>query len=531
MLKRVLPLLFLILLAGCGGPSYDTREHKPVSNLEPEITELDALKNSRGRPLTPAERHALESKAGIAFRLTPEETEEVKLFFQYFTREKHDTVQRWMLRSEPHLEYVRAVLTSQRLPQDLLALPYIESGYNVMAVSGSGAAGMWQFMPATARRFGLTVDWWLDERRDPYLATVAAARYLKALHAQFGDWQLALAAYNAGEGSISRAMASTGTQSFKTLAKSSAPLKDETKHYVPKFLAMLKIAKNAKRLGFDAPNMQACKDLEEVRIPGGTDLAGLAAHLGFNWDQFHALNPAYRRQVSPPDRTTAAWVPKRLAPQALAFLNHPQPGNGSPVRLARSGETWWSLSRETGIPANILCDANKGQNAPTPGQALLIPVAACSLDAGVPYDAPGKPGKQGPAYAQAKGHPVARFFNVAPARTPAQEMTPASAQPTLYIVRRGDTLESVASKTGVGVQELISFNKANPREGLTPGTPLLIPAKGQPAQAAQAQPQPARATAYQYQPPVREAQVEQPAPDKTELNPAPKYRIIRRSGT
>jgi len=503
LLTLLCPLLALALLSGCAGPSYETREHKQVSNLEPEITELDALKNSRGRPLTQAERQALDTKAGITFRLSPEETQEVQQFLQFFTREKRGTVQHWMLRSEPHLEYVRAVLASHRLPQDLLALPYIESGYNVLAQSGSGAVGMWQFMPATARRFGLTVDWWLDERRDPYLATVAAARYLKALHDQFGDWQLALAAYNAGEGTISRAMTATGKQSFDTLAHSSAPLKDETKHYVPKFLAMLKITQNAKRLGFNAPDMRASKDLQDVRIPAGTDLAGLATHLGFSWEQFHALNPAYRRQVSPPDRTTTAWVPKRLAQPALAYVENPTPGKSGAVRLARGGESWWNLSRETGIPAGVLRDANKGLDAPMPGKTILIPLAACSLDNGGGYEPAAKPGKAAPATGTAVAQ-APQSSGMALAAVPA-----ASGQPALYIVHKGDSLESVAAKTGVSPQELASFNKANPKETLIPGTPLLIPAKAQP---------------------VQEAQADKPV-EKTELNPAPKYKVIKRSGT
>lgn len=508
---RLLPLLCLLLLAGCAGPSVQTRDqsHRSTSNLEPEITELEALKNSRGRPLTPTERQALDSKAGIAFNLSPEETEEVRLFFQYFSRDKRDTVSRWMLRSEPHLEYVRAVLASHRLPQDLLALPYIESGYNVLAVSHSGAVGMWQFMPATARRFGLTVDWWLDERRDPYLSTVAAARYLKILHSQFGDWQLALAAYNAGEGAISRAMTSSGKQSFNSLAKSSAPIKDETRHYVPKFLAMLKITKNAKRLGFDAPDMRSSKDLQEVRIPAGTDLAGLANHLGLSWEQFHALNPAYRRQVSPPDRATAAWVPKRLAQSATAYAA--KPGSGS--RMARGGETWWTLSRETGVPANVLQEVNKGLSSPAAGKPVLVPLAACSLDAG------GSPAD----YAPGKKAPASGVMTAQAASSSKAALNPASGQSTLYIVRSGDTLESVANRTGIGVQELISFNKANPKDALTPGTPLLIPAKGNPVQEAELQLKPQAQPQVQPQP--------QPQAVNPELNPNPRYKIIRRSGT
>jgi len=507
------------LLAGCAGKSTSTHKiaHTP-GNLEPAVTGLEALSESRGRPLTDAERHALEDKAGIAFHLTPAESKEEQLFLQYFADEKHDVVQSWMARSEQYLEYVRAVLASHQLPQDLLALPYIESGYNVMAVSGSGAGGMWQFMPVTARRFGLTVDWWLDERRDPYLATVAAARYLKALYGQFGDWQLALAAYNAGEGSISRAMSSTGHQSFKGLASSSS-LRDETRHYVPKFLAMLKITKNAKRLGFHAPDMTAARDLVEVRVPGGTDLAGLAGYLGLSWDEFHAQNPAFRRQVSPPDRTTAAWVPKRLAKPAAAFCEHPQKGGSPSVRLARAGDSWRSLSRETGIPANALCEANKGLSAPQPGQPVLVPLAACAQDAGsgeapagkvsffaalsgkgrtpeapVPAKAPAPAPVK--AYSQAGGQPSGSSYQQPARRAEA-------GQSTLYVVRQGDTLQSVAVKTGTSAKELASLNKVALGQSLTPGTPLLVPAK---------------------------VEAEAPAAP-TGLNPAPKYKIIRRSGT
>ncbi|WP_423747981.1 transglycosylase SLT domain-containing protein [Fundidesulfovibrio agrisoli] len=522
MLKRLLrtlcfPVLALTLaLTGCA-PSQQSAGHGSRSNLEPEITGLEALSQSRGRPLTAAEKQALDSHQELTFRLSPEETEEMRLFFQYFTRDKRDTVQRWMLRSEPHLEYVRAVMASHRLPQDLLALPYIESGYNVLAVSNSGAVGMWQFMPATARRFGLTVDWWLDERRDPYLATVAAARYLKALHQQFGDWQLALAAYNAGEGSISRAMASTGTQNFNSLAKSSSRLKDETKHYVPKFMAMLKIVRNAKRLGFNAPDLHASKELQEVRIPAGSDLSGLASNLGLSWEQFHALNPAYRRQVSPPDRTTAAWVPKNSAKSALAFLQNPPGQGGGSSRIAGPGDTWWNLSRQTNIPANVLREANGNKDAPAPGKPVLIPLAACSLDNGLPAPEPA------PKYAKAGGTQGSGAVAAVPSYSSGPAPAPASGQPTLYVVRKGDTLESVAGKTGVGVQELISFNKANPKDALVPGTPLLIPVRGQassPAPAAAPSPVASQAPAS---PASKDA-------GTTELDPNPKYKIIKRTG-
>jgi LysM repeat protein len=205
-------------------------------------------------------------------------------------------------------------------------------------------------------------------------------------------------------------------------------------------------------------------------------------------------------------------VPKRLAQPAQAFVENPSAGKSGAVRLARGGETWWTLSRDTGIPANVLCDANKGVSAPMPGKAVLIPLAACSLDSGggyEPADKSGKPGKAAPAALAHGAQP--QSSGAALAAVPA-----ASGQPALYIVRKGDTLDSVAAKTGVGVSELAGFNKANPKEALIPGTPLLIPAR------AQAQTQPVQAPA------IQEAQADRP---QTELNPNPKYKILKRSGT
>nr|WP_243312322.1 LysM peptidoglycan-binding domain-containing protein [Fundidesulfovibrio agrisoli] len=280
---------------------------------------------------------------------------------------------------------------------------------------------------------------------------------------------------------------------------------------------MLKIVRNAKRLGFNAPDLHASKELQEVRIPAGSDLSGLASNLGLSWEQFHALNPAYRRQVSPPDRTTAAWVPKNSAKSALAFLQNPPGQGGGSSRIAGPGDTWWNLSRQTNIPANVLREANGNKDAPAPGKPVLIPLAACSLDNGLPAPEPA------PKYAKAGGTQGSGAVAAVPSYSSGPAPAPASGQPTLYVVRKGDTLESVAGKTGVGVQELISFNKANPKDALVPGTPLLIPVRGQassPAPAAAPSPVASQAPAS---PASKDA-------GTTELDPNPKYKIIKRTG-
>ena len=449
-------LLTLIVLAGCAGRRAEEYAPSGKGNLEPEITELDALKQSRGRPLTENEKKILASHTDIKFKLNVQETEEERRFFSYFNQDKRSTVQAWLGRSEPYLLYVRAVLASQGVPQDLVVLPFIESGYNNMALSSSGAAGMWQFMPFTGRKYCLTVDWWVDERRNPYLSSVAAAKYLSELYRNFGDWQLALAAYNAGEGRVSRAMAKSGAASFNHLAKDQTLLAEETRHYVPKFLAMLKIFRNLRSLGFHSPSLNQTHEVEELNAPGGTDLLGLARSAGMDWSEFSALNPSFRRQMSPPDRTTSVYIPKARASRAVAFLNQPPSGpkSGCKTYLTQKEETWWSVSRRTGVPLAELRKLNSGlPETLGPGRNVLIPSEASTQDilyaeaeaapkqaAKTGWDHPqtayGKPAPYSPAQSAQAGPANAQPAQVAQASyapaAPAQQASSTPAQPVSY---------------------------------------------------------------------------------------------------
>jgi len=250
-------------------------QEREGAEVLPDTAELPPLDEA---PLTAEEQEALQTEPELAFELDAMETQEVLNHFRYFTHHeqgrKHFTV--WLERSERYLPYVRRVFAERGLPLDLVYLPFVESGYNPKAISRAGASGMWQFMPFTGKKFGLEVGWWVDERNDPYKATHAAADYLTVLYAEFGDWYLALAAYNAGEGRIRRAIQSTGCDDFFDLSKqqrySSSKrrqipyLPKETRNYVPKLIAVLKIMRNLDELGFEQPDWGQEQDLVQVRV-------------------------------------------------------------------------------------------------------------------------------------------------------------------------------------------------------------------------------------------------------------------------
>jgi membrane-bound lytic murein transglycosylase D len=454
-----------LLLSGCAGQQYNKSNADMKPNLEPELWDTSQiLKNlQRGRPLTEQEKKALASQGAIRFDLDVADNEEVQVFLQYFSIDKRGSMDTWLRRAEPHLPYVRAVLASYNLPPDLIALPFIESGYNTMAYSPVGAGGMWQFMPYTGRRFGLTVDWWVDERRDPYKSTVAAAKYLTKLYQMFGDWNLALAAYNAGEGKISRVMAASGQCDFFDIAKDPKLLKQETRHYVPKFLAVLKIFQNLDTLGFKKVNWQAGPNLKEVPAPGGTDLAALAQACSMPWEQFREYNPGFRRQVSPPDMTVNVYVPVAKEQVALAFLNNPgnYPPAGGQIYTAEAGESWWNIARKTGMPVAELRQLNASlpETLP-PGQVVRVALSASSAD--------NASLAEGPDACVPK--PLA-----------------AAAKPQRHRVSKGDSVAGVARKYGVSSQDLLAANKMKYAGRLTLGSWLTIPGS-QPAAPAQPTP-------------------------------------------
>jgi membrane-bound lytic murein transglycosylase D len=214
--------------------------------------------------------------------------------FYQSTGRKQFTI--WLARSERYIPMMRKVLKSHGLPTDLVYLAMIESGFNPRAYSRSRASGPWQFISGTGRKYGLKMNYWVDERRDPEKSTVAAARYLKDLYDQFDSWHLATAAYNCGEGKMARAIKRYKTEDFWKLSRHRY-LKKETRLYVPQIIAAAIIAKEPEKYGFNNIQYQDPLDYEGQAVPGGVTLKNIAKASGCSEQILRELNPELRQKM------------------------------------------------------------------------------------------------------------------------------------------------------------------------------------------------------------------------------------------
>ena len=313
---------------------------------------------------------------------------QVQYFLDLFTGKRREVVTVWVSRSARYLGMIREVLRTRGLPEDLAFTAMIESGFKPDAVSRVGAKGMWQFMAATARRYGLRVDSWVDERYDPEKSTVAAAAYLRDLYSQFGSWSLAQAAYNAGEMKVIRAMKKTGSSDFWTLADSKY-LKRETKDFVPQIHAATVIGRDPDRYGFDFDEEEPVA-VDIVHVPPGTDLRRIAASTSIPFHVLRSLNRVLVRSITPPGRSWDLRVPAGSADSvmtALAPRRRPptvqvatvstktvRASSRGDVHVVRPRDTVSSIAKQYGVSVGDLLRWNslEGQARIHPGDRLRV---------------------------------------------------------------------------------------------------------------------------------------------------------------
>ena len=283
-------------------------------------------------PSLPAPPVALPTPA---YQVT--ENHDVQRFLDQFqTGYRRAIVEKWLVRAGRYLPMVLDVFKQKGLPEELVFTAMIESGFDPLAVSRMGAKGLWQFMAPTARRYGLRIDEWMDERLDPEKSTMAAARHFVDLYSVFGSWNLAQAAYNAGERTVTDAIRAMGTSDFWALSRGRW-LKDETKNYVPAIQAATIIAREPERYGFvvtPAPPLT----YDQVIVPRSTSLKRLAAGSGVDLALLERLNPELRLRQTPPEGDYPLKVPLGGGSQIKAFLERNVVEQRSLATAAREGD-------------------------------------------------------------------------------------------------------------------------------------------------------------------------------------------------
>jgi membrane-bound lytic murein transglycosylase D len=378
-------------------------------------------------------------------------------FFQVPAVRKHFV--KWLGRLPRYQERYRTILREAGLPEDTIFLAMIESGFANLAYSHAKAAGPWQFIPATGKRMGLSQDFWVDERRDPEKSARAAATYLKALYAEFGDWRLAWAGYNAGEGKIEKAKRK-GQLDFWVMARGKI-LKRETKGYVPKLMAAAIIAKHPEAFGFRKEEIEAERwtEYERVTIPHAVDLEAVARAAEISPGELHELNPELRRSCTPP-RTYAVKLPLGAAP---AFEKNwpeiaPSAGLGFARHTVVKGEGLAAIAAAYGVPPGTVVQMNglKAGKRVKPGTELVIPLSALARRSGAP--ASEVLARVRIEELQRKNPKLVEPEPVRPvARAAAPRTAPAPGQGTVQ-VQAGDSLWAISQRVGVKVQELCDWN-------------------------------------------------------------------------
>jgi membrane-bound lytic murein transglycosylase D len=376
--------------------------------------------------ITPSADPNIKAKAQAEIKSTHSDlplmmTDQVAGYISYFSNHGRGVFERAYARSGRYHDMMVRILREEGVPQDLIYLAQAESGFQPTAVSRVGARGIWQFMGSRAKGYGLQRTLWVDDRQDPEKSTRAAARHLRDLYAQFGDWYLAMAAYNSGPGTVQAAVKRTGYADFWELYRRNV-LPKETRNYVPIILAVTIMTKNLTHYGFDDVSMDEPAAFDKVAINYPVDLRLVADCVGSTPAEIQQLNPSLLRLTTPKGGSFELHLPvgtKEEYQTAIAEIP-------AEMRLwwryptVHSGDTLASLARAYHTTARLIAEANHLDGTSVESNSrLIIPVA------------PGRHPEENATYAR---------------------------RITRYRVRKGDTVQSVAENFGVSPQMIRRWN-------------------------------------------------------------------------
>jgi len=397
--------------------------------------------------------------------------DKVKKWMNYFLKKGRPFFIRYTERAGRYAPIAGKILEDHGLPRDLIFLAMAESGFQNNAKSWAKAVGPWQFMPYTGRKFGLKINWYLDERRDPIKATIAASRYLKTLYKLFGSWELAAAGYNAGEGKINRAIKRYRSENFWTISRGRY-LKRETKNYVPKIMALAIIGKNLSSFGFKDIDFHEPLDFDEIDVRPNTDLFELSKAVGVDIAEIRRLNPELMRWTTPENMAHYNLrVPVGTKPQweSCCLNKDLSAKNYQHYTIKKSGSVK-TVAKKFKVPYRVMAKLNPGlgNRRLKRGQKVKLPFREGQS-------------KRDPMYADLYELPrksirVKRRYRKMISR--AKRYGKKISNPKKYYsVKKGDTLWDVSRKTGVPLNTIIKSNLgilANGRRMIRVGDKLAI---------------------------------------------------------
>jgi len=292
--------------------------YKPAASklkLKPlDVYKIEKAKAKvEAKAATPAKAPKKKMAKAYKYTLVPKRLRpQTKKWVRYYSKKDRKRFQRFLNRGAQYKSFIQAMLSEYKLPPELYYLGILESGYSTSAVSHAGAVGAWQFMGPTGKEYGLSINNYVDERLDPVRSTVAAIKYLKELRRQTRDWKLALAAYNAGPGRVRRAIRRGGRNFWNLHRRRLLPR--DTRNYIPQFLAMVHIAQNLKRYGFQEKPGEYHKDIHLVTVPSPVRLKDISHVTKLPVAKIRKMNPHLKKDVTPPHlKTYDIWIPKAHA--------------------------------------------------------------------------------------------------------------------------------------------------------------------------------------------------------------------------
>lgn len=381
----------------------------------------------------------------------------IQLYIDYFRYADHQRFKEWLERSHEYLPYIQKTFRETGVPVDLAYVSLIESGFSTRAYSRTGAAGLWQFMRGTGAKYGLTINWWIDQRRDPILSTRSAALYLRDLYSEFHSWELALAAYNAGEGRVANAVARCETKDYWKIRQTRA-LSAETRNYIPKLIAAALIAKDPAKYGFTDLSYHPAVNVSQKMILHPVEIRRLAQAMKMSTSEFLVYNPQFTRWATPPrSRSVSVNIPQDVLSGfsgRLAMLPETKVDPNVPVYRVESGDSLWSIAHRFHVTIRDLVAANRlvSRSRLRLRQKLIIPRRSSGVGDVALLASYHKPRSSENRLANSEGWIDHR-------------------------IRRGDSLYLLARRYNTSIEEIRSKNHIRRIKALRVGRHILIPSR------------------------------------------------------